>query len=126
MLQAGGAVKYEERLARAKTWAEARQKAKEKADRDLARRMIAAGYKALAKDLHPDKGGSTDAMARLTGIRDQLTETVRRPAMTARARELRAYRHTQHIALRVTVAILFVLGGTAVLFLLLMGFVVPE
>jgi hypothetical protein len=42
-------------------------------DRDLkyklARELINRGYKALAAELHPDKGGSPEAMARLNEVR---------------------------------------------------------
>jgi len=31
--------------------------------------MIDLGYKALAKELHPDKGGSSEVMARLNRVR---------------------------------------------------------
>lgn len=40
--------------------------------RQLARRVIDTGYKALAPGLHPDKGGSTTDMARLNVVRDYL------------------------------------------------------
>ena len=40
--------------------------------RKLALQLIDIGYKVLAKTLHPDKGGSRDAMARLNAVRDQL------------------------------------------------------
>jgi DUF3102 family protein len=42
--------------------------------RKLALELIGLGYKALATRLHPDRGGSRDAMARLNDIRDELTE----------------------------------------------------
>jgi hypothetical protein len=42
------------------------------AERQLALRLIDIGYKVLAKELHPDKGGSRDAMTRLTTVRDRL------------------------------------------------------
>jgi hypothetical protein len=38
----------------------------------LANRMIDIGYKILAKELHPDRGGSREAMAQLNKIRDNL------------------------------------------------------
>jgi hypothetical protein len=38
----------------------------------LALRMIEIGFTALAKELHPDKGGSEDAMARLSRVRNRL------------------------------------------------------
>lgn len=42
------------------------------AQRKLALQLIDIGYKALATRLHPDKGGSRDAMARLNEVRDRL------------------------------------------------------
>ena len=42
------------------------------AQRKLALQLIDIGYKALATKLHPDKGGSRDAMARLNQVRDRL------------------------------------------------------
>jgi hypothetical protein len=42
------------------------------AERDLAVRIIDAGYRALAKVNHPDHGGSKDTMARLSHVRDLL------------------------------------------------------
>jgi hypothetical protein len=41
-------------------------------ERKLALQLIDIGYKALATKLHPDKGGSRDAMARLNTVRDRL------------------------------------------------------
>lgn len=40
--------------------------------RKLALRLIDIGYKILSKELHPDKGGSRDAMTRLNQVRDRL------------------------------------------------------
>lgn len=40
--------------------------------RDLAKQLINFGYRALATRLHPDRGGSKDAMMRLNQVRDQL------------------------------------------------------
>ena len=40
--------------------------------RDLALELIDLGYKALATRLHPDRGGSRDAMRRLNRVRDEL------------------------------------------------------
>ena len=40
--------------------------------RDLAIQLIDLGYRALATRLHPDQGGSKDAMQRLHRVRDQL------------------------------------------------------
>ena len=42
------------------------------AERQLALQLIDIGYKVLARTLHPDKGGSRDAMARLNAVRDRL------------------------------------------------------
>ena len=42
------------------------------AQRKLALQLIDIGYKVLARKLHPDKGGSRDAMARLNAVRDRL------------------------------------------------------
>lgn len=44
------------------------------AEQTLALRLIEIGYKVLAKELHPDKGGSRDAMARLNRVRDRLKQ----------------------------------------------------
>jgi hypothetical protein len=38
----------------------------------LALQLIDVGYKALATKLHPDKGGSREAMSRLNAVRDRL------------------------------------------------------
>jgi Protein of unknown function (DUF3102). len=40
--------------------------------RDLALELIDIGFKALATRLHPDRGGSKDAMRRLNRVRDEL------------------------------------------------------
>lgn len=40
--------------------------------RELAEELIDLGYRALATKLHPDRGGSKDAMARLNRVRDEL------------------------------------------------------
>jgi hypothetical protein len=42
--------------------------------RELAQDLIDAGYRALATKLHPDRGGSKDAMARLNRVRDELKQ----------------------------------------------------
>jgi hypothetical protein len=42
--------------------------------RELVGELIDIGYKALATRLHPDRGGSKDAMTRLNDIRAQLTQ----------------------------------------------------
>jgi len=44
------------------------------AERKLAMQLIDIGFKALASKLHPDKGGSRDAMARLNRVRDRLKQ----------------------------------------------------
>lgn len=41
-------------------------------ERKLALQLIDIGYKVLATKLHPDRGGSRDAMARLNRVRDNL------------------------------------------------------
>lgn len=43
-----------------------------KLNRALALELIEAGFKSLASQLHPDKGGSSDKMARLNDVREQL------------------------------------------------------
>lgn len=40
--------------------------------RELAQELIELGYRALAMRLHPDRGGSKEAMVRLTAVRDEL------------------------------------------------------
>lgn len=56
------------------TFVQERQKTDDeiKLHRDLAEELIDAGYRALATKLHPDRGGSKDAMARLNRVRDEL------------------------------------------------------
>jgi len=44
------------------------------AQRRLALQLIDIGYKVLARTLHPDKGGSRDAMARLNAVRNRLKQ----------------------------------------------------
>jgi hypothetical protein len=52
---------------------ERQNKAKEaQIARALGLQLIDIGYKVLATKLHPDKGGSTEAMARLNHVRDLL------------------------------------------------------
>jgi len=46
------------------------------AEKKLALRLIDIGFKVLVKELHPDKGGSKDAMARLSRVRARLKEHV--------------------------------------------------
>jgi hypothetical protein len=43
-----------------------------KLHRELAIQLIDLGYRALATRLHPDRGGSRDAMTRLNLVRDEL------------------------------------------------------
>jgi hypothetical protein len=50
--------------------------AERKAQRQLALQLIDLGFKALATKLHPDKGGSPDAMVRLNEVRDRLKQYV--------------------------------------------------
>ena len=44
---------------------------------EMARKIIEAGFKALAKNLHPDKGGENDEMAALYEARDLLKGRLR-------------------------------------------------
>jgi hypothetical protein len=46
------------------------------AQRVLALQLIDIGYKVLARKLHPDRGGSRDAMARLNAVRDRLKNCI--------------------------------------------------
>jgi hypothetical protein len=43
-----------------------------KLHRELAEELVDIGYRALATRLHPDRGGSKDAMSRLNHVRDEL------------------------------------------------------
>jgi len=43
-----------------------------KLHRDIALELVDVGYKALATRLHPDRGGSKEAMARLNRVRSEL------------------------------------------------------
>jgi hypothetical protein len=45
-----------------------------KLHRELALKLIDLGYRAMATRLHPDQGGSRDAMSRLNTVRDELKE----------------------------------------------------
>lgn len=45
-----------------------------KLHKDIALQLIDLGYRAMATRLHPDRGGSKDAMVRLTTVRDELRE----------------------------------------------------
>jgi NADH:ubiquinone oxidoreductase subunit len=42
--------------------------------RELAEELVDLGYRALATKLHPDRGGSKDAMIRLNRVRDELKQ----------------------------------------------------
>lgn len=55
-------------------FAEARQARSDEIQlhRDLAQELVDIGYRALATRLHPDRGGSKDAMRRLNCVRDEL------------------------------------------------------
>lgn len=44
------------------------------AQHKLALQLIDIGYKVLARELHPDKGGSHEAMVRLRAVRDRLIQ----------------------------------------------------
>lgn len=46
------------------------------AEAKLGRRLIAIGFRVLAQELHPDKGGSREAMSRLSRVRDRLLSNV--------------------------------------------------
>ena len=43
-----------------------------KLHREMALQLIDLGYRAMATRLHPDRGGSRDAMSRLNTVRDEL------------------------------------------------------
>ena len=45
-----------------------------KLHRELAEELVDLGYRALATRLHPDRGGTKDAMARLNRVRDELKQ----------------------------------------------------
>ena len=63
--------------ARAEAIKEAENRKEEKeAERKLAIRLIDIGFKILSQELHPDKGGSRDAMARLNRVRERLKQCV--------------------------------------------------
>jgi hypothetical protein len=56
---------------------EAKNRAQEHAlQRELAIKLIDIGYKVLSTKLHPDKGGSAEAMSRLNAVRKLLKEAV--------------------------------------------------
>jgi hypothetical protein len=46
------------------------------AEAKLGLRLIDIGFKVLARELHPDKGGPREAMARLNRVRDRLKANV--------------------------------------------------
>jgi hypothetical protein len=46
--------------------------AEREAQRELGQRLVDIGFKTLAREYHPDKGGSNEAMARLNRARDHL------------------------------------------------------
>jgi hypothetical protein len=48
------------------------------ASKKVAFRIIDTGYKILAQEFHPDKGGSTEAMARLNRVRGRLKLIIER------------------------------------------------
>jgi hypothetical protein len=52
------------------------QKKERDLERDLALQLIDIGYKVLVKTLHPDKGGSREAMQRLNRVRDLLKQAI--------------------------------------------------
>lgn len=56
--------------------AELARRDEREAERKLALQLIDIGYKALATKLHPDKGGSRDAMSRLNTVRDRLRASI--------------------------------------------------
>lgn len=45
--------------------------------REIAIELVDIGYKALATRLHPDRGGSKDAMARLNRVREELQDVAK-------------------------------------------------
>jgi hypothetical protein len=53
-----------------------RQKIETARRRRLQRQIIEAGYRSLATKLHPDVGGSSESMARLSEARDEMTRTL--------------------------------------------------
>jgi hypothetical protein len=66
---------YEQRLREIEARVAA-QKAEDNKNRELIVQLIDAGYRAMAKTLHPDMGGSHDDMTRLTAVRDELRRRV--------------------------------------------------
>jgi hypothetical protein len=55
---------------------ELKRQEEREAQRKLALQLIDIGYKVLARTLHPDKGGSREAMARLNAVRERLKQSV--------------------------------------------------
>jgi hypothetical protein len=49
----------------------------------LAQDLIDAGYRGLAMELHPDKGGTAEQMARLNKAREHLARAVASPGFFA-------------------------------------------
>jgi hypothetical protein len=45
-------------------------------DADMAAQIIDAGFRSMAKSLHPDLGGSHDDMIRLNDARDELRRSI--------------------------------------------------
>jgi hypothetical protein len=66
---------YEQRLREIEARVSA-QKAEDNKHRELIVQLIDARYRAMAKTLHPDMGGSRDDMTRLTAVRDELRRRV--------------------------------------------------
>ena len=50
----------------------------ESANQPLIERLIQSGYRALAKQLHPDVGGTTEQMQELNDVVDTLRHAIRR------------------------------------------------
>jgi hypothetical protein len=71
------AEKVKQALEQAERWQDEAlsRKQEREAERKLALQLIDIGFKALASKLHPDKGGSRDAMARLNRVRSRLKQS---------------------------------------------------
>lgn len=54
---------------------ELKRQEEREAQRTLALQLIDIGYKVLARTLHPDKGGSREAMSRLNAVRERLKQS---------------------------------------------------
>jgi hypothetical protein len=67
--------KYEQRLREIEARVTA-QKAEDKKHRELIVQLIDAGYRGMAKSLHPDMGGSREDMTRLSTVRDELRRRI--------------------------------------------------